>query len=198
MVCKVYVTICKLVDFFFFFGGFICYGVSNCAWHFFDYSSSANSESELTTESGTFLKMGHQTVTAQQIGRAQDDICNNPPAVLIADGDCHNYKAKDWERGHVPRTGNCIVNSRTQEQVSCGATHGTTTERLPLAAVVIRRPGAKAAYGSPVKVRTEASRNPELWSRDLRPVKERSLVFGNSPLGCLQAVVEDQLYILRC
>ncbi|XP_025095241.1 uncharacterized protein LOC112564564 isoform X2 [Pomacea canaliculata] len=154
--------------------------------------SSANSESELTTESGTFLKMGHQTVTAKQIGRAQDDICNNPPAVLIADDDCHNYKAKDWERGHIPRTGNCIVNSRTQEQVSCGATHGTTTDRLPLAAVVIRRPGAKAAYGSPVKVRTEASRNPELWSRDLRPVKERSLVFGNSPLGCLQAVVEDK------
>lgn len=59
-----------------------------------------------------------------------------------------------------------------------------------LPAVVIRRPGAKGVYGSPR--RGQHSLEMEQWGGDLchrtlQHVKERLMVIGDSPIGCLQA-----------
>ena len=68
----------------------------------------------------------------------------------------------------------------------------------PLFAVVIRRPGAKSAYGSPLRKRGQGlgfspspSRRDSSTEHTPKKFRERSMIFGDCPIGSLQPVPEE-------
>ncbi|XP_076460956.1 uncharacterized protein LOC143293682 isoform X2 [Babylonia areolata] len=73
-----------------------------------------------------------------------------------------------------------------------------TRDQGLLPAVVIRRPGARSAYGSP---RDKWSQGHSPYRRESpqtpKKVRERSMVFGNTSIGSLQSVPEDQSLAAR-
>lgn len=67
-----------------------------------------------------------------------------------------------------------------------------------LVAVVIRRPGAKSAYGSPLRKRGQGlgfspspSRRDSSTEHTPKKFRERSMIFGDCPIGSLQPVPEE-------